>query len=235
LNILLIDDEREFCHQVKNYLDARSHAVQTESNGLIALDRYNHLLPDIVVIDVDLGLRELDGRAICAEIAKSSHYLSGKLGIVMISGHYIAPSDEVLGFEIGADNYLIKPFELSRLAARIDALSRRLKVRKDCGVVTAGELVVDTNAHTVEYRQKTVNLSRLEFKVLAYLISNSGQVRTKAQLLENVWETIHVEEGAIAKCVSILRRKIFAEEPEKFIKTVHGVGYRFVNTDNNDS
>ena len=226
MKILLVDDEKEFCHQVKTYLQERHHQVFTESDGNLALERFTATRPDVVVLDVDLGLRGIDGRAICAQIAQSDQYRAGKLGIVMISGHYIAPSDEVLGFEVGADNYLVKPFELTQLSARIDALARRLRVEPDTGSISLGELLVDVNAREVSIAGEAVELSRLEFNVLAYLLAQPGQVRTKTDLLENVWKTQHVEEGAIAKCVSLIRRKLSPGQPEKFIKTVYGVGYR---------
>lgn len=226
MKILLVDDEREFCHQVKTYLQDRHHTVHTEDNGNLAIERFEATLPDIVVLDIDLGLRGIDGRAICSQIAQSTHYRQGKLGIIMISGHYIAPNDEVLGFEVGADNYLIKPFELAQLGARIDALSRRLSTTRADTLININGLIVDTYAREVTRNNSIVELSRLEFNVLAYLLARPGQVITKTDLLENVWSTPHVEEGAIAKCVSLLRRKISPGEPDKYIKTVYGVGYR---------
>jgi len=231
VKILLIDDEHEFCLQVKTYFESVNDTILVESNGLRAMSQFNSFKPDVVIVDIDLGLREIDGRAICAEILKSEHYGNGSVGIVLISGHYIAPSDEVLGFEIGADNYLIKPFELSQLGARIQALARRFQFGKKNSLLKSGDLEVDTSARTLSVSAQEVKLTKLEFNVLECLMIHSGEVLTKTQLLEKVWRTPHVEEGAIAKCVSILRRKMSPNEPERYIKTVHGVGYRFFQHD----
>jgi len=96
MNILLIDDELEFCQQARDYLEKFGHQVTIETTGTNAYAVFENTSPSIVVIDVDLGLSSLDGRTICAEIAKSDPYIEGKTGIIMISGHYIAPNDEVL-------------------------------------------------------------------------------------------------------------------------------------------
>jgi len=226
MKILLIDDEVEFAAQAQTFLTAQNFSVVVESNAVRALHLVDQLSPDIVIIDVDLGHKEIDGLAISAKIAASDEYQSGNRGIIMMSGHYVAPSDEVIGFEVGADNYLIKPFDLSQLSARINALGRRLSYLEPNELRLNNTMTVAFDSREVWLSGNPVSLSRLEFNVLAYLGKPPGVVRTKSELLENVWSTPHVEEGAIAKCISILRKKLSNEEPEKYIQTVYGVGYK---------
>jgi len=172
----------------------------------------------------------VDGRAICARLAQSAEYLEGRLGVLMISGHYIAPNDEVIGIELGADNYLTKPFELSQLSARVKAIARRVQANLPESIVIDEGLTIYFNRREVVCNGELCALSKLEFNVLAYLARSPGMARTKAELLENVWSTPHVEEGSIAKCMSVLRRKLSPMEPERYIQTIYGVGYRLKST-----
>ena len=127
----------------------------------------------------------------------------------MISGQHIATSDEVMGIELGADNYLTKPIDLSQLLSRIHALPRRLVTKQPSILCLDDNLVMHLDSREVYLSGELINLSRLEYNVLAYLARPSGLVRTKSDLLENVWSTPHVEEGSIAKCISLLRKKSF--------------------------
>lgn len=229
MKILLVDDEAEFCIQAQQFLQSEGHEVYVETNGDYALNRVAELLPDVVILDVDLGLSGVDGRAICARIAQSSEYREGRLGVLMISGHYIAPNDEVIGIELGADNYLVKPFELAQLSARVKAISRRVQANLPESIAIDEDLIIHFNRREVICAGEPCPLSRLEFNVLAYLARSPGMARTKAELLENVWSSPHVEEGSIAKCMSVLRRKLSPMEPERYIQTIYGVGYKLIS------
>jgi len=221
MNILLIDDELDFCLQARDYLEKFGHQVTIETTGSKAYAVFEGIAPSIVIVDVDLGLTSTDGRTICAEIAKSDSYIEGKVGIVMISGHYIAPNDEVLGFQVGADNYLVKPFELSQLLARVNALGRRFSSRVVDELHIDDDLTIKIAAREVWFQGVQVNLSKLEFNVLLFLAQPTGTTRTKSDLLQSVWGTSHIEEGAIAT--------------DRYVKTVYGVGYKLMSSDKADA
>lgn len=226
--ILLVDDEETFCRQAGAYLESEGYQVVMECNADLILDLYQKIDPDIVVLDVDLGHNLLDGRMLCASIVKTARYQQGSVGIILISGHYINTGDELAGFIVGADNYLTKPFELSQLAIRVSALSRRIHRLPVSRQLTSGSLSIDLDSREVRIGNTTIQLSKLEFNVLAYLAESPGTVRTKSDLLESVWSTTHVENTAVPKCISLIRKKLAPGNPDGFIKTVYGVGYRFV-------
>lgn len=235
MNILLVDDELEFCTQAQEYLQKHGHNVVIETVGTNALAKFSESRPSVVILDIDLGQQGIDGRSICAQIANSKEYQSGELGIIMISGHFVGANDEVLGFQLGADNYMVKPFELNQLLARIDAIGRRIISKNQDEINLNDSLVINTAAREVTVDSQLINLSKLEFNVLSYLAQPAGTTRTKADLLEHVWGTSHIEEGAIAKCVSLLRRKLCPDDPDRYIQTVYGVGYKLLNTDRCDA
>jgi len=212
------------------------HSVFTESNPKLAELRLNELEPSVLVLDVDLGTPDLDGRTLCAQFAKTSRYIRGELRIIMISGHYIDPGDEIAGFKAGADNYLIKPFEMSQLAARVEAVARRLQDVSNPEIMQIDEhLIINNMSRIATMDGKELPLSKLEFNVLYYLAQSPGVVKTKSDLLEKVWSTPHVEKSAVSKCISLLRRKISKDDPEAYVQTVYGVGYRFSVPTNDDA
>jgi len=226
MNVLIIDDEIGFCSQAKDYFSGRGVKLTTESCGDKAFATISETNPDIVVLDVDLGLRGTDGRGICAQLSRTSRYVQGSLGIIMISGHFIEPNDEVIGLEIGADNYLTKPFELDQLYARVVALGRRLGAQDSNSLDLGNQMTIHFDKREVLFQGTLVPLTRLEFNVIDYLAHPPDTVRTKSDMLENIWKTQHIEEGAIAKCISVIRKKLSPDTPELFIQTVYGVGYR---------
>jgi len=228
--VLLVDDEDAFCRQACAFLESEGYTVELQCNADSVMHSYHKFRPHIVVLDVDLGVKNLDGRMLCASIVNTKHYRRGEVGIILISGHYIDPGDELAGFTIGADNYLTKPFELSQLSVRIDALARRINRSADTNTILSGDLSIDKDSRIVRIDNNIIELSKLEFNVLVYLAESPGTVRTKSDLLEHVWSTPHVEDSAVAKCISLLRKKLSAENSDAYITTVYGIGYRFVST-----
>jgi len=233
--ILIVDDEISFCRQARAFLSVDGYNIVTECDGLRVLSQLEQFKPDILIIDVDLGISDLDGRTLCAEISKMKAYAEGNIHIIMISGHYVDPVDEIAGFNVGADNYLLKPFEMSQLAARVKAIVRRKNM-----VSTPTELKIDKHL-TINAANRTatmdglpLKLSRLEFNVLNYLAQSPEVVMPKSELLEKVWSTPHVEVSAVAKCISILRGKLSSDCLDAYIQTVHGIGYRFSPKSHND-
>lgn len=226
MQILLVDDDEHFCRQVKTYLQQQQYDVVTESDGRKAMAHIETLQPSIVILDIELQIDNFNGQDICALIRRENRYKTGKLGVIMISGQYIESADEIVALDLGADAYLVKPFELKRLAASLRALARRIDQSED-GVLRVDDgLHIDLGNRRVMVGNSEAVLTKLEFDVLSFLASGQGKPRTKAALLSTVWRSESIEEGAIAKCISEIRRKISPDNRDQYIKTVFGVGYR---------
>lgn len=224
--VLFVDDDSLFCGQAQNFLATENYEVHTLCDGLEVMNTVEKLKPDILVLDLDLGIEDVDGRQLCVEVSNTEMYQQGKIGIILISGQYIRSDDELLGYNAGADNYLIKPFDMSQLCVRIEAVCRRLR-GTTLKTPYTGELIIDYDRRSVHVKGKIITLTKLEFDLLAYLVKSEGAVCVKADLLEHVWGTIHVEEGAIAKCISLIRKQLSSATSHKYIENVFGVGYKF--------
>jgi two-component system, OmpR family, alkaline phosphatase synthesis response regulator PhoP len=225
--VLVVDDEPKILGVVRDYLADAGFAVVTASDGPAALVQARSVGPDLVILD--LGLPSLDGLDVAPELRRRS-----PVPIIMLT----ARSDEVdrvLGLEIGADDYLVKPFSPRELVARVRAVLRRTDRRPAPGAgdddapVTVGDIVVDPARRRVSAAGRPVELTATEFELVAHLARQPGRVFTRAQLLD-VIHGIAVEsyERAIDAHVKNIRRKL---EPEphrpRYVLTVHGVGYRF--------
>ena len=226
--VLVVDDEPKILEVVRDYLADAGFAVVTASDGQAALDQARAVRPDLVVLD--LGLPAIDGLDVARELRRRS-----AVPIIMLT----ARSDEVdrvLGLEIGADDYLVKPFSPRELVARVRAVLRRTdgrppddRLTDDQAPVTVGEVVVDPARRRVVVAGRPVELTATEFELVAHLARQPGRVFTRAQLLD-VIHGIAVEsyERAIDAHVKNIRRKL---EPDphrpRYVLTVHGVGYRF--------
>jgi DNA-binding response OmpR family regulator len=186
-------------------------------------------LPDLLILD--LMLPGMDGLEICRQLRGSDRFVS--LPILMLTARADV-ADRVVGLELGADDYLTKPFSLRELVARVRALLRR----KEASVfhrssVQHGNLFLDPLAHRVTIGDRPVELSALEFRLLHFLVSNPGIVFSRDQLLDRVWgNERNVTQRSVDVYVRRLREKIEqqAEKPQ-YVETVHGVGYRFTSGD----
>ncbi len=233
--VLVVDDEPKILEVVRDYLADAGFSVVTASDGQAALDQARAVAPDLVVLD--LGLPSLDGRPALdgLDVARELRRRS-PVPIIMLT----ARSDEVdrvLGLEIGADDYLVKPFSPRELVARVRAVLRRTDRRpSDDGrstdgqaPVTVGKVVVDPSRRRVAVAGRAVELTATEFELVAHLARQPGRVFTRAQLLD-VIHGIAVEsyERAIDAHVKNIRRKLESEPHRpRYVLTVHGVGYRF--------
>jgi DNA-binding response OmpR family regulator len=221
--VLVVDDEPKILEVVRDYLADAGFSVVTASDGPAALAQARAVGPDLVVLD--LGLPALDGLDVARELRRRS-----PVPIIMLT----ARSDEVdrvLGLEIGADDYLVKPFSPRELVARVRAVLRRTDGRPadDDAPFTVGEIVVDPSRRRITVAGRAVELTATEFELVAHMARQPGRVFTRAQLLD-VIHGIAVEsyERAVDAHVKNIRRKL---EPEphrpRYLLTVHGVGYRF--------
>ena len=224
--VLVVDDEPKIVDVVREYLEHAGFAVRTAGDGPGALERARALAPDLIVLD--LGLPGLDGLDVARQLRKSSRV---PVIILTARGDEV---DRIIGLEIGADDYLVKPFSPRELVARVRAVLRRVDERDtaaDDEPLVRGDVVVDPVRRRVTVAGKAVDLTPTEFDLLAHLARQPGRVFTRAQLLTAI-HGVAVEsyERAVDAHIKNLRRKI---EPDprhpRYVLTAHGIGYRFTD------
>lgn len=222
--ILVVDDEAKIVRLVRDYLEQAGFHVVTASNGRQALQAFRTEQPHLVILD--LGLPEMDGLDVARQIRKESN-----LPIIMLTAR-VDEADRVAGLELGADDYVTKPFSPRELLARVRAVLRRTEKGEEpvAEVIEAGDVRIDPVRRQVTVAGKPVELTPTEFDLLATMAREPGRVFTRLQLLEKVQGYAAYEgfERTIDAHIKNLRRKI---EPDprrpRYIQTVFGVGYRF--------
>lgn len=222
--ILLVDDEPELREMVRRYLHAEGFDVVEAADGPAALSRLRGSSPDLILLDV--GLPGMDGFGVLSEIRKVS-----EVPVIMLTAR-TEEIDRVVGLTIGADDYVTKPFSPRELVARIKAVLRRGRLgQTEVGEALAFEgIVLDLAGRQVVTDGTPVELSALEFDLLAALASSPGRVFTRAQLLEKVWGWDYFGAERVVDVHIGNLRKVLADDASRprFIGTVRGVGYRFV-------
>jgi DNA-binding response OmpR family regulator len=222
--VLVVEDELKIARLVRDYLEHAGFEVIVTGDGEAALASARGSRPDLVVLD--LGLPERDGLDVARELRRSSN-----VPIVMLTARG-DETDRIVGLEIGADDYVVKPFSPKELVARVRAVLRRTATTSaGADVLRAAGVEVDMPRMRVTVGRKAVDLTSTEFQLLATLVREPGRVFTRGQLLDAVHGTaIESYERAIDAHVKNLRRKI---EPTpgtpRYVLTVHGVGYRFAD------
>jgi DNA-binding response OmpR family regulator len=228
--ILVVDDEPNLADTVAYNLRRDGYEVEAVGDGPAALDAVRARPPDAIVLD--LMLPGIDGLEVCRRVRRTS-----AVPILMLTAR-TTETDRIVGLEVGADDYLAKPFSMRELLARVRALLRRRQLireeleRHDTGgdrrPLVAGDLEIDTAGHTVLLRGEPVVLTPKEFALLETLVRNRGQVMSPGQLLELVWGYSDVDTRTVAVHIRTLRTKI-EPDPSRpvHIETVRGVGYRF--------
>ena len=221
LKILIVDDDKNICDLLRLYLEKDGYSVILSHDGEEAVVKFNALKPDMVLLDIMLP--GIDGWQVCREIRKKSN-----VPIIMITakGETI---DKVIGLELGADDYIVKPFDAKEVIARINAVTRRV-----------GNVNVEPEVKEVRYERLSVNMTRYELKVngkiidtppkelLYYLASNPNRVYTRDQLLDEVWGfEYYGDSRTIDVHIKRLREKLEGISEKWALKTVWGVGYKF--------
>ena len=222
--VLLIDDDLRFCAETQEYLTAKSFYVVTEADGDKALIRLHQMEPDVVILDIALQKEHINGLNICTEIRQHPKYEKGTLGIIMISGHHSKYRNWTRSLQQGADRYLIKPFELDVLVEEIKALQSLIAGPQVLALDDVLTIYFDQRRVTVN--GQSVSLTKREFDVLAYLAKPPNTTRTRFELLDAVWKTQDYTDGAVAKCIHMLRQKISPDRPSVYVESVRGVGYK---------
>ncbi|NMP22136.1 response regulator transcription factor [Sulfobacillus harzensis] len=220
--LLVVDDERAILELVTYHLTREGYQVETEEDGRTAVERVGREPFDLVILDVMLP--GLSGLEACRAIRQSTD-----VPIIMLTARK-DEVDRVLGLELGADDYVTKPFSPRELTARVKAILRRsAKGREDNGEVRVPGLEIDVERRTVQVDGQPINLTFTEFELLTILARHPGRAFTRDELLVRVWgEDFYGDSRTVDVHVRHLREKLH-EDPQKprFIETVRGVGYRF--------
>ena len=222
--ILVVDDEPRIVELARDYLEHAGFRVITASDGRAALDAVRREHPDLIVLD--LGLPGLDGLDVTRELRRD-----GSIPIVMVTARD-DELDKLLGLELGADDYLTKPFSPRELVARIKAVLRRTDRPVEASdVIRVGELQLDVPRMRTEVAGRTIDLTPTEFTLLATLARQPGRIFTRSQLLDALHGVAFESyERAIDSHIKNLRRKLEPDPHEpRFVLTVYGVGYRLAD------
>jgi two-component system alkaline phosphatase synthesis response regulator PhoP len=222
--ILVVDDEPKIVKQARDYLERGGFHVVTAADGTTALAVARHERPDLIVLD--LNLPEMDGLDVCRALRRESD-----VPIIMLTAR-VEETDRLIGLELGADDYITKPFSPRELVARVRAVLRRVRggVHQP-GLIRAGDLEIDLHGHRVTRDGEPIRLTRTEFNLLATLAQHPGQTFTRAQLLDRLhgmaWDGY---DRSIDAHIKNLRRKLEADPTEpRYVLTVYGVGYKFTD------
>jgi two-component system alkaline phosphatase synthesis response regulator PhoP len=222
--ILVVDDEPRIADICRDYLQRAGFKVVTASNGAdaLAIARTKH--PDLIVLD--LGLPKMDGVDVTKALRKYSD-----VPIVMLTAR-VEEADKLIGLELGADDYLTKPFSPRELVARVRAVFRRTDVQPGLAdVIRAAGVTLDVARMQARVQGRSIELTSTEFELLATMMRQPGRVFTRGQLLDAIrGERVESFERAIDAHVKNLRRKIEADpRAPKYVLTVYGVGYKFTD------
>ena len=219
LKILVVDDESRMRKLVKDFLTKKNFQVLEAGNGEEAMDIF-YEEKDIALIILDVMMPKMDGWEVCREIRKNS-----KVPIIMLTARS-DERDELLGFDLGVDEYISKPFSPKILVARVEAILRRTGQNNPEDVISAGGIVIDKAAHLATVDGKPMELSFKEFELLEYFIDNQGVALSRERILNSVWSYDYFGDArTIDTHVKKLRSKM--GDKGEYIKTVWGMGYKF--------
>jgi two-component system alkaline phosphatase synthesis response regulator PhoP len=219
--ILVVEDEGRIVRLAQDYLEAAGFRVLSAADGPTGLAMARREKPDLVVLD--LMLPGMDGLDVCRAIRRESD-----LPIIMLTAR-VEEADRLIGLELGADDYITKPFSPRELAARVRTVLRRARGSTPPSIIRSADLEIDLEGHRVSRAGETVQLSRIEFNLLAILAQHPGQVFSRAQLLDRLhgysYDGI---DRSIDAHVKNLRRKLEPNPAEpRYVLTVYGIGYKF--------
>jgi len=219
--VLVVDDEPQILRVMRASLPIRGYEVLTASSGKEALDQLSKQVPDLLILD--LAMPEMSGLEVCRRVREFS-----TVPIIILSAKG-SESDKVAALDLGADDYVTKPFGMDELLARARAVLRRLATTSD-RVLTVGDVTIDIDEHRVVVGGKEIRLTPKEFDVFKYLVNSAGKVVTHRALLQTVWGWESTDQTEYLRVfINQLRRKIEIDASHpRYIITEPWVGYRFV-------
>lgn len=223
MRILIVEDDDRIAKPLAEDLRHQKHVVDIASDGLSGLSYAQSVPYDLILLDIMLP--KLDGLSLCKKLRSA-----GLKSLILMLTARDTTSDKVVGLDAGADDYLVKPFELEELAARIRALARRTpEVQSD--LLSYGALQLDPGRCVVTYDQSEIDLTPKEYMILELFLRHPTKVLTRSMILDRLWELDQVSsEQTVKTHLTNLRRKLKeAGEPQELIETVYGIGYRLRN------
>ena len=222
MRILVVDDEVDLTEAIARGLRRQGYAVDTAINGEEAIEKSSYTAYDLVCLD--LTMPDIDGLEVCKILRKDPP--EGIIPRILMLAARDTIEERIAGLDVGADDYLVKPFAFDELAARIRSLLRRDGGRSGA-VLKVGPLIMDTARHIVTRDDRTLDLTAKEFAVLRYLMSRPGEVVSQEDLLEHVWDE-HADPftNTVRVTVGTLRRKVNSGQEDSILETVVGRGYR---------
>lgn len=220
--ILIVDDDKNICDLLRMYLEKEGYAVVMEHNGIDAVNTFNTENPDLVLLDIMLP--QLDGWQVCREIRKTS-----EKPIIMLTAKD-ETFDKVLGLELGADDYVTKPFDTKEIVARIKAVLRRTSATKgsDMKEVRYDKLIINLSNYDMKVDGVSVDTPPKELELIYHLASNPDRVFTRDQLLDDVWGfDYYGDSRTVDVHIKRLRDKLKGVSDEWELRTIWSVGYKF--------
>jgi two-component system phosphate regulon response regulator PhoB len=223
--ILIVDDEPEAVELLDFNMKQAGYEVLVAADGAEALKKAHSALPSLILLD--LMLPEVDGLEVCKMLRRDP--ATANIPIIMVTAK-ATEIDKILGLELGADDYITKPFSPRELVLRVKKLLQRERsAGEESGTYKFGELLIDTPRHLVSWRGKSIDLTATEFKLLTILAQRRGRVQSREQLLRDVWEyNSLIDTRTVDTHMRRLREKL--GPASKWLDTVRGVGYRFLES-----
>lgn len=228
--VLIVDDEINICELIRLYVEKEGYNAVISTDGIDALNKFKQVRPDIVLLDIMLPGK--DGWQVCREIRSASD-----VPIIMITAKG-ETFDKVLGLELGADDYVVKPFEPKELIARMKAVLRRTDNRQKTNEAESGDIVFDglrigRETYEVYLDDKKIEMPPKEFELLYFLAKNKNKVYTRDQLLDEIWGyEFFGDSRTVDVHIKRIREKLESSNKKWQLKTVWGVGYKFEAEDN---
>ncbi len=219
--ILVVDDERDILTLLRDYFEMNGYQVLSAKNGAEALGKLQQQ-PDLILLDVNMP--DIDGLSVCARIREHV-----SCPILFLTAK-VEEQDRINGFRVGGDDYILKPFSIEELGARVAAhLRREARNRQKTSARFLGELVIDYSARCVFVKGKPLSLAKKEFDIVELLSMNSGQIFDKERIYERIWGyDCDGDSAVVAEHIRRIRVKLSAVSDTSYIDTVWGVGYKWV-------
>ncbi|MBF0521751.1 MAG: response regulator transcription factor [Candidatus Omnitrophica bacterium] len=223
-HILIVEDDKNISKLVKYALEKSGYTCTAVITGEEAFDVLDTQSVDLILLDIMLP--KIDGLEVCKQIRSHNKFQSVPIVMLTAKGEEV---DRVVGFELGADDYIVKPFSPRELVLRIKAILKRAQNKKPEGskdIITIGDITIDIPRHTVTVAEKIVELTAMEFKLLITLMTRVGRVQSRDQLLDDVWDIqADVTTRTVDTHVKRLRQKL--GRAGKHLETIRGYGYKF--------
>ena len=220
-NILVVEDDRNISDLIRRYMEKEGFEVRSAYDGGKAMEEFEKQAPDLVLLDIMLPV--MDGWAVCSKIRETS-----KVPIIMLTAKSEV-NDRITGLEMGADDYIIKPFEMKELMARINAVLRRSEIPDDTKKrLVFDKLIIDLDSYELIVDGKKIDTPPKELELLYHLASTPNRVYTRNQLLDEVWGFDYFGDSRTVDVhIKRLREKVENVSDQWALKTVWGVGYKF--------